>query len=195
MRTISPQFHLGRIARGQCGGLYHLLTRTTPLADSTWTYGQWWPLVTMVTRTYLNSLVQWISFVNVFWTDFQKVQYPSTIYIYVLSLILALPETRTLVNSPLKPQATMTPAWLKKVLWGNLLKLENHKPSSLNSTSIAISSTVTSKKANYTSGQSWLECDYCNFQGYLSIACHTKQLDDQHKDIGNQCALVDQLAP
>lgn len=103
--------------------------------------------------------------------------------IYVSSLISALPETWTSVTAPLELQADVTPAELKKVLRGHVIKLKNQDTSTNTPTSTALSATTSSKKNRSKAGSSRPECDYCNYRGHLSDVCHCKQLDEQKKEL------------
>lgn len=103
--------------------------------------------------------------------------------IYVSSLISALPESWTSVTAPLELQAHVTPAELKKVLRGHVVKLKNRDTATPASTSTALSATVPSKKNKNKQGSSRPECDYCQYRGHTSEVCHRKMLEDQKREI------------
>lgn len=103
--------------------------------------------------------------------------------IYVSSLISALPESWTSVTAPLELQAHVTPAELKKVLRGHVVKLKNRDTSTVSTSSTAYSANTSSKSSKGKSGSSRPECDYCSYRGHTSDVCHRKQLDDQKKEI------------
>lgn len=102
--------------------------------------------------------------------------------IYVSSLISALPESWTSVTAPLEVQASVTPAELKKVFRGRIIKLKNWEKSTPTSSSAALSVTAPTKKGKHTYPPQ-PDCDYCNLCGHSSTICHPKHMDDQQKEI------------
>lgn len=103
--------------------------------------------------------------------------------LYVSLLISALPESWTLVTTPLELQATFTPAELKNVLRGHIIKLKNCEASSSTITSTALSTSTSAKKSQNNTSAPRQECDYCKRKGHLSASCHRKLLDDQRREI------------
>lgn len=102
--------------------------------------------------------------------------------LYVSSLISSLPDSWTLVTAPLELQATITPAELKRVLRGHVVKLKNREPSSSAQSSTSLSATTSSKKTR-NQNIPRQDCTYCQRKGHSADVCHRKQMDDQRKEI------------